>query len=1223
MALLLLVLVSGALYFVLNFLVLSRAKKKLEEGKLRLAGAALIPVIEYGTTIVGVAALVYAFLAVLFILLSLGGRTDVALAANLLNGVHEFSESAERYRKGWDYIFLVFLLIANGIIIYRQAQQRRRKAFADFVEEQARNLKAGNSAATWEQLPPTEAMEEIARQVISASSVLNDPANTAKLTPEQSDQLKKGIEEGQRRYLLLDMERRFDRPHVAPAAPGGAQKRFTFGELLTSRGALTLFKGTAHLLMLISMVVTIASTVAIAAAGGLRAGLPATRSALESVRVARVYKESEDFLKELDAARQDNSNNNNLSATQQAAINTIAKAYEISYASSQPWNVHSDSAKGDYVRRKVVRENILASGLRNATAPGAEAESSVHNDTLTPEEQAEFDLYTASDLNDGPLSKIGQEFKNRLTKLAAIHEGIRNSLVSFAASFHEQAPGDFHRSLVTQISSIALGFGDKSNSDLISKLVNDARSDVGADVIGKVDDVFQATYFRELIKTGSFNSADEKMRHYPAQYVATTSKREQASKWAATILPNQDVPADLAVHPPRYAVKPENVAAVQRADVELAQIYKELTANADLSAKEKEVTADGFLDPVHGFGDYFPAQIGDESRTDAGKTKKALLGGPDLPPINPRGDDGLASHISPTTFGPPSGGGAGGAAQEPFLTSFERAGSFELLEGFSRIGGVLIGIDSPNIKPGVSPSFRDIDWQPQGNRTKITLHRDDGREFSFVFRTSILQQALLYASDGRPVATTMTTAFPLQELKVQVHPALLDTPVGCRAVELDRLVDESSETGELSEQRKQARRRVDEQVLIYDFAYITRKSLLEQKMKDLSQIFTDREAQVDGALQALQQLKGVLPKVYSDVGDFGDPLQSLPAAKREFYDATLVDLIAKCMKSSNGPDAVTECIQNGVQQQVATAEDGSEAAAHLWRVDPPTYETWSGLRELPFTVDENLSFMQSEASGTSNSLWPFDFLIQVAFTSTPSYGEGSGDNHDREADLNPWTFTSIHGTVLNAVQKHLVSDPEQAAYFADMKEFALAQRLVRVLLNGELGADFPVEKLVQLTTDTKYSVPAGSRTPRWNPHPEAMVDELKTLLLRAHIGAIFTGQSDAASAIEACLTRIEAYPKDHNVGSSTEGLIRTEIKMEQALSCDLSGQWKTAQDSCEASASLSGSKDRLKCGVANAFAAADVQSRLMGLKNTLGIADEEVAALNRKDNKQATCQPIP
>jgi hypothetical protein len=43
----------------------------------------------------------------------------------------------------------------------------------------------------------------------------------------------------------------------------------------------------------------------------------------------------------------------------------------------------------------------------------------------------------------------------------------------------------------------------------------------------------------------------------------------------------------------------------------------------------------------------------------------------------------------------------------------------------------------------------------------------------------------------------------------------------------------------------------------------------------------------------------MLPVMHPDAaGDFGDPLHSLPAAKKEFYDATLVDLIVKCMKSS-------------------------------------------------------------------------------------------------------------------------------------------------------------------------------------------------------------------------------------------------------------------------------------------------------------------------------------
>jgi hypothetical protein len=94
---------------------------------------------------------------------SLGGRVDVAVASSLLNRLDELSEKVEAYRKGWDYVFLGFLLIANCIIIYRQALRRQKQVLADFAQQELQRVQSEHAAGKWEKLPPTEAMQQVVR----------------------------------------------------------------------------------------------------------------------------------------------------------------------------------------------------------------------------------------------------------------------------------------------------------------------------------------------------------------------------------------------------------------------------------------------------------------------------------------------------------------------------------------------------------------------------------------------------------------------------------------------------------------------------------------------------------------------------------------------------------------------------------------------------------------------------------------------------------------------------------------------------------------------------------------------------------------------------------------------------------------------------------------------------------------------------------------------------
>ena len=77
----------------------------------------------------------------------------------------------------------------------------------------------------------------------------------------------------------------------------------------------------------------------------------------------------------------------------------------------------------------------------------------------------------------------------------------------------------------------------------------------------------------------------------------------------------------------------------------------------------------------------------------------------------------------------------------------ERAFSFSMLRGFSKVGAVLIGR-----QPQGTADIRDIEWDANGRSITITLTDAGGLKSNFgPFDQSLVHQSLAYAADGRPV----------------------------------------------------------------------------------------------------------------------------------------------------------------------------------------------------------------------------------------------------------------------------------------------------------------------------------------------------------------------------------------------------------------------------------------------------------------------------------------
>lgn len=121
--------------------------------------------------------------------------------------------------------------------------------------------------------------------------------------------------------------------------------------------------------------------------------------------------------------------------------------------------------------------------------------------------------------------------------------------------------------------------------------------------------------------------------------------------------------------------------------------------------------------------------------------------------------------------------------------SFTRSRSYTRLRSFHRVGGVLIGRD-PNGDNNLDIIAFNWEWNNEKSKLRLKLQDNSGKWYMSKWHDSLtVDLAMAYAADGRPTAVTMTTAKPLPELRINLHPTLVDTELGSSAVVLDRIVD--------------------------------------------------------------------------------------------------------------------------------------------------------------------------------------------------------------------------------------------------------------------------------------------------------------------------------------------------------------------------------------------------------------------------------------------------
>ncbi len=161
----------------------------------------------------------------------------------------------------------------------------------------------------------------------------------------------------------------------------------------------------------------------------------------------------------------------------------------------------------------------------------------------------------------------------------------------------------------------------------------------------------------------------------------------------------------------------------------------------------------------------------------------------------------------------------------------------------------------------------------------------------------------------------------------------------------------------------------------------------------------------------------------------------------------------------------------------------------------PEYGIVSGVREMPWRLDRGLDFARPGTFKTSDAPPPLgqgsqlQFFMQVVFQSPPYFRadverwwtQGDKPVLNAAKDELPWRFPNISERVVSAVAT-VKNDPVRRDEFEPVEELLIAQRLFRAALARELGKQFPLQKLANLTWVTANAV-KDTVTPRWQTKP--------------------------------------------------------------------------------------------------------------------------------------------
>lgn len=757
------------------------------------------------------------------------------------------------------------------------------------------------------------------------------------------------------------------------------------------------------------------------------------------------------------------------------------------------------------LRQWAVRQAILDAAARNAPASAGVA-TAPEPRGVAPigeiERRALVQNRAAVQIRD-PVTRLGENFRERLAhELSPVTPAKQRAFVEAAkrvriASSRAESPVPrLIAEVVGELINTGIdGAGDATREltkGLVKKLI-----EPGAKRIGET---LTDWALARVLKTPDLrNFADDTVRYIETTRVMTAREAEMLANMRAR------APSDAELWATVRHLQPTLDAPATAGNLRASAITEAVVARAKGQSATASDLAARYADSLATYGDFFPGRYGGETRTRRGTVLAKTLGGRFEPPPD-AGFPGPATAAGPSSPDRPRAGpgptGRGSGARRYYQRSTARARSFVHLRGFARVGGVLIGRD-PDESQGEEPDIVGFAWDlTDAGATLLLDHRDGSRQNLGPYPTALVHHALAYAADGRPVTVTMTVAPPLVDLKILLHPALIDTPIGCRVIEIDRFVDRfmdrgADATGPVAIAESQARSLIE----LYNFAVAARTQAI---LDDLSgRRGTEREvSRAEARLKALNDRLSLavsaapdaaaLRFTPSDLAHLRNPQRSPIAAKPHLFDPRTVDEMEFCADRADA-SVFADCLAS----RVGSTTDSFGIALDLLDETArpgPGVEFWSGVREQDYALDPRLGFLTPPDG--DDGLWPFNFILQIAFNTEPVRG-WAGDQV--AADESPWEFPAVKDDIAAAVRQGRDSLGVRSI-LADVADFTILQRLFRAALADRLGRDFPLRNLVVLAEATAPRDSASlPLTPRWTPRRGLLEQQFASVL--AAVGA--------------------------------------------------------------------------------------------------------------------------
>lgn len=943
--------------------------------------------------------------------------TTVAQVENALKTINKVKDITSVIGASWGFIATIILAIALAILSYNNGKAVATERVDDAKKKELDRLLKKLEEGDWPELEPNEQMKEIEQEIIKSEVLI------AELTEQNKDndldeKINELIDFHQKlisTYQAIDISRRME-VEVEPE-PESEQDKTLLTKirlLFVSQGMVNTLKQGGSLTFILGVLILFPSM--LSAVGDslnkqAQVKLASNNDLLEDLRFKIAVNKSESALKTVvnkieKQPPEKDKESSQLTEEDETALDQLASAFEQNAFSTQSVGQLSRAAAHVSLRHSA-KQQILVNVSRNNNMLEVNADA-----TLKDSVKQFVELDSLAKRNKGPITAVGKQFRQELVdniveKAPSTWEQMKSATQSARVAF--QTPANPTQIKSMMVSNIVGNLIQAPDLNGISKAVQSGSSTIAGDTLADLYKAEANQFIREVVETADLNQAVEKFK--------TSNRVEVPERFQPSLAQKlSDIPSSEELKL-AFESNPPSLKLIEQADmVKSSQLVKNI---GKVSGQGASIP----VDALASFADYFPGFQGEERTTSKAKANPKAIQGTKI--------------------------------------AYSRARSYVKLRGYSRIGGVLIGRLPENEKYLDTENFR---WQKYGEFIGLYL-KLRGMEEVFLgkFHQEIVLSALGYAADGRVTTVTMVSSEPVYDLKILLHPALVDSAVGCYAIRLDQLADEqTSIVAEINKSRSKSNTAIENIEFLYTYAWAIQLQTLVERNVFIRNEFAQNEQLSTYPLYASQIIENYQKKA-ENIALSQDFDLTFAKEKSAFFSGRLVRRVEKCSKEKN----FKACLANGIPTM-------SDPFKNLWWLYPaPKTTEWSGVREEPYVLDENLAFLNVNAS---NALWPLRYMVQRVFTSEPVFAK----DPELYIDEQPYEFTQVNKLFSETLPAEFAQNAEKASVSMTMRNFVILQRLFRLALSGHLGDTFPLQALVDMSESIETK---AVRTLRWLPKP--------------------------------------------------------------------------------------------------------------------------------------------